>query len=169
MIEKGADINTEGKAFTDASNGASIKTFTPLTCAALKNHLEAVKFLLEKGAKTGGIEGLFTSGQCPGDLKNKSAIYFAIENNNMEMVKYIAEHNGFDGKKMSVFPTKNIKTLCTGGTSYSPSAYALQLGFGDIQDYLKKTRNVILRLTKFVVQLDLHSFNRNEKRQLTRA
>lgn len=135
MIEKGADINTQGKCFTDADNGAQIKTFTPLTCAAVKNHTEAVKFLLEKGASTEGISGSIVSGSCPAKLNDKSAIYFAIENKNMEMVKVIVEHKGYNGKPLSISAKK--MTNCVGGGSYKPSEYAKELGQSDIKDYLK--------------------------------
>lgn len=135
MIAKGADINAQGKCFTDADNGAQIKTFTALTCAARKNHLEAVKFLIGKGANTDGINGTIISGVCPAKLENKSAIYFAIENKNMEMVKFLAENKGYDGKPLSISAKK--MTNCVGGGSYTPSEYAKALGVNDMKDYLK--------------------------------
>lgn len=135
MLEKGADINTEGKCFTDSDNGAQIKNFTALTCAAAKNHPEAVKFLLEKGAKTQGIGGSIVSGACPGKLENKSAVYFAIEHKNMDMVKIIVEGKGFNGQNLSISAKK--MTNCVGGGSYSPSKYAKEVGVSDIADYLK--------------------------------
>ncbi len=136
MIAKGADINEEGKCFTDASNGAQIKNFTPLTAAACKNHLEAVQYLLTSGASTQGISGSIVAGSCPAKLNNKSAIYFAIEHKNMEMVKFIAGHKGFDGKNLSISAKK--MTNCVGGGNYSPSEYADELEATDIKDYLKK-------------------------------
>ena len=136
MIEKGADINTEGKCFTDADNGAQISNFTPLTCAAAKNHLPAVKVLVEKGASMQGISGSIVSGVCPAKLNNKSAIYFAIEHKNMDMVKYLVEHHAYDGKKLSISAKK--MTGCIGGGSYSPSEYAEELDANDLMEYLKK-------------------------------
>jgi ankyrin repeat protein len=136
MLDKGANINATGKAFTDTDNGAQIKNHTPLTAAAMKNHTEAVKFLLDKGANTTGISGSIISGSCPAKLSDKSAIYFAIENKNIDMIKYIAEHNGYNGKELSISAKK--MTNCVGGGSYSPSEYAKALDLGDIKDYLKK-------------------------------
>jgi ankyrin repeat protein len=137
MVEKGADINAEGICWTDADNGAQIRNFTPLTCAAAKNHLEVVKYLLTHGADNHGISGSIVAGACPAKLSNKSAIYFAIENKNMEMVKFIVDNKGYDGKHLSISAKK--MTNCIGGGSYKPSEYADELEQGDLKDYLKKS------------------------------
>lgn len=136
MIERGCDINTEGKCFTDAKNAAGIKTFTPLLCAAAKDRLDAVKYLMDNGASIKGISGSVVEGECPAKLSNKSAIYMAIDNKNMEMVKYIAEHKGYDGKQLSI--TAKKLTNCIGAGSYTPSEYADERDLDDIKSYLKK-------------------------------
>ena len=136
MVEKGVDINTEGACWTDADNGAQIRNFTPLTAATCKNRFEVVKYLLTAGADTHGISGSIVAGSCPAKLSNKSPIYFAIENKNMEMVKFIAENNGYNGKKLSIGAKK--MTNCIGGGSYSPSELADELELPEIKDYLKK-------------------------------
>jgi len=145
MIEKGADMNTEGSAFTDAAHTASIDNYTPLTVAALKNHTELVKFLLAKGAKTTGISGSGTirgtndSGtviSCLGKVESKSAVYFAIDNGNDELAKFLVENKGYDGKKFGL-KAKKIGN-CTGGGSWKPSEYAKDGGRKDLAAYLKK-------------------------------
>ena len=39
---------------------------------------------------------------CMLDSADRSAIYFAIDNKNLEMVKILVENNGFDGKAFVV-------------------------------------------------------------------
>ncbi len=107
MVEKGVDINTDGKFF--AQSDALLRCFTPLTIPALNNHLELVKYLITAGAKTEkGVEGKFLNEKtkCLTKVSDKNAIYFAIENGNLEMVKFIAESQGNWAKRVKLHDMK---------------------------------------------------------------
>jgi hypothetical protein len=54
----------------------------------------------------------------------------------MDLVKFIAEHIGFDRENLTISAKK--MTNCIGRGSYSPSAYADELGKNDIKAWLKK-------------------------------
>ena len=93
MVEHGADINTEG-SFFGQTEGVLLKGYTPLSIAALKDNLELVKYLIGAGAKTDiGVEGKFFNSKtgCLTKVSDKTAIYYAIENGNVDMVKFMVE------------------------------------------------------------------------------
>ena len=69
-------------------------------------------------------------GTCLFDVKDKSAIYFAIENNNLEMVKFLAENNGFDGRPYTLTAFHVGAAGCVGGGTFGASAYAQQTNAG---------------------------------------
>jgi ankyrin repeat protein len=99
LLEKGADIN---ETFTewDAKNGTNLKDFTLLSYAIMKDQIDIVKKLLDKGAKCDiDVHGRFYSPltSCYTVLKNKKPIFYAIENNNLEMVKLLQEKCGIIG------------------------------------------------------------------------
>jgi len=93
MVEKGADINTEG-TFFGQTEGASLKGYTPLIIAAYEDNLDMVKYLIGAGAKTdAGVEGRFFNPKtsCLTKVSDKTAIYYAIENGNVPMVKFMVD------------------------------------------------------------------------------
>lgn len=137
MVEKGADLNVRGEVLWNTSadtRGAS--NFTPLTAAALKNNTEVVKYLVGAGAKRSGVSGrqimkVRDAGggtadtiTCLFDVKDKSAIYFAIENKNLELVKFLAENNAFDGRPYTLTAVHVGTAGCWGGGTFGASAYA---------------------------------------------
>lgn len=134
MIEKGVDMNLKGRCYTDAVNTGNIKNFTALTAAASTNRVEIIRLLLQNNVNTEGISGK-CEGECEMVVQDKSAIYYAIENNYYDLVKMIAEQNGYNNKSM-VVQSKKLTNCIPSGT-YSPSQYADYLGIQDIAGYLK--------------------------------
>ncbi|OGJ92040.1 MAG: hypothetical protein A2268_05775 [Candidatus Raymondbacteria bacterium RifOxyA12_full_50_37] len=147
LIERGADVTHETWDL-DNTTGQYAKGFTALSYAVIYNHLEVAKALLAAGCKeTEGISGYFVAPNgCAYDLSKKSSIYFAIENNNMEMVKMLADANNFwmnhqmemkaRTGKMGKGSAEKGACLMAGG-KFSPSKYAKELGFKEIQKYLE--------------------------------
>ncbi len=152
IVEAGADINVETKEY-DEKAMQYVKGFTPLTLAAMINKLEIVDFLLRSGSKPS--EGVFGFSfnlrtQCATTVKNKTAIYFAIENANMDMIKVLVEHSTFNWADKK-FTTNQLQqsstntgtyvitttTTCFNDGSYIPSKYAKEGGLKEIQEYLK--------------------------------
>ncbi len=154
LLEKGADIN-ETFSEWDAKNGTNLKDFTLLSYAIMKNQMDVVKKLLDKGAKCDiDVHGRYYSPltSCYTVLKNKKPIFYAIENNNLEMVKLLVEKCGIIAGDPSYIMTVDqkqkqysqevggvviTKTTCFKDGVYRPSSYAKELGFKDISDYLK--------------------------------
>jgi len=137
MVAKGADVNASGKFFAQ-SEGVSLKGYTPLIIAALNNRTELVKYLIEAGAKsTGAVEGQFSAPNgCLAKLAGKTAIFYAIENESLEMVKFMVEHKAFTNGERFTYTAKKMGG-CLGGGGYSPLSYAKELGKTDVYDYLK--------------------------------
>jgi ankyrin repeat protein len=150
MVEKGSDINADGRFF--AQSDAQLKGFTPLIVAVMKDHLDLAKYLLGAGAKTDkAVEGKFMNEKtkCLSKVSDKTAIYFAVENGNMEMVKLLAESGGkwFDRIKIHEMKKKELGTdvmgqkvevvSCFGAGEYIPSRYAKAVKLTEIEDYLK--------------------------------
>jgi ankyrin repeat protein len=153
MVEKGANINVEDKMF-DKKAQQYVNGFTPLTAAAMNDKLDVVQYLLEAGAKAGeGVHGFSYSlaTKCATRVKNKTAIFFAIDNNNLEMVKLIQEKGAYNGKPVTINQLKQSSTSDFGSYSvtttscfkdgdYSPSAYAGNIGAsGEVNTYLKSS------------------------------
>lgn len=151
MLAKGADMGETSKIL-DLTIGQSLKGATPIIAATMHNHLEMVKFLVSKGASIkedaeGFSYNMYTG--CATGVKNKSAIYFAIDNQNMEMIKYMVEESGLNWyRPLKVNQLKKTSytdmgsytqktTKCYSDGSYIPSAYAKKIGLGDISKYLK--------------------------------
>lgn len=157
LLEKGANIN---ETFTewDQKNGTNLKDFTLLSYAVMKNQTDVVSKLINKGAKCDiDVHGRYYSPltNCYTVLKNKKPIFYAIENNNLEMVKLLVEKCGIthgdpdyimtvdQKKKEYTQEVGNIaitKTTCINDGIYRPSSYAKQLGFKDIENYLKSVK-----------------------------
>jgi ankyrin repeat protein len=151
MVEKGANVNVEDKMY-DKQAQQYVNGFTPLTAAAMNNKLEVVQYLLEAGAKTGeGVHGFSYSlaTKCATRVKNKTAIFFAIDNNNLEMLKLLHQKGAYNGKPVTINQLKQSQTSdfgsytvtttsCFTDGDYSPSAYAGKIGAsGEVSSYLK--------------------------------
>ena len=164
LVAKGADVNRETWDL-DKETGSFCKGFTPLTRAAIYNNLESAEFLIESGAKIKeGVSGYFSKearaglGQkkllttlggrqlyCRYKLKNKMAIYFAIENQNMEMVQLLANSFGWyqnhsmemKAQTGSLDDASAHKGACLAASGkFTPSRYANTLGYKEIKKYL---------------------------------
>jgi ankyrin repeat protein len=145
VLEKGADFDVESWEIDEFSDGYS-KGFTPLLISVMKNHLDCAKVLIEKGAKpTEGIEGHMRvpSIDCTFRVKNKSAMYFAIENNNPAMVQLMMDSFSFwSNHKLEIKAPINKQNYngerCNflAGGEYLPGMYAKKLGFDEIAELL---------------------------------
>jgi len=141
MLDKGADINAEG-SFFGQTEGALLKGYTPLTIAAYKDNLELVKYLIGAGAKVDiGVEGKFFNSKtsCLTKVSDKTAIYYAIENGNVEMVKFMVDADVKWWKRVKVDQIKErsvsqgingvgqgviiYSTSCFEAGEYTPSLY----------------------------------------------
>ena len=150
MVEKGADINAEGKFF--AQSDAQLTNYTPLTIAAFKNHVDLAKYLIGAGAKADkGVEGKFFNekSKCLSKVSDKTAIYYAIENSSMDMVKLLVESGEKLWKRIKIHDMKKNELgvnvfgqpveviTCFGAGEYIPSRYAKTLKLTELEDYLK--------------------------------
>jgi ankyrin repeat protein len=151
MVDKGANVNTDGQFFAQ-TEGALLKGYTPLTIAALKDHLELVKYLLAAGAKSDkGVEGKFfnVKTNCLTGVTDKTAIYYAIENGNLEMVKAMVESGANWATRVTIKQVKErgtgfnmlgqqvYVTTCFDSDIYTPSMYAKAAKQAEINAYLK--------------------------------
>ncbi|MCB9203866.1 MAG: ankyrin repeat domain-containing protein [Flavobacteriales bacterium] len=154
LLEKGADIN---ERFTDWDPvyATNVKDYTILSYAVMKNQIEVVKKFLNKGAKCDvDVHGRYYSPLtgCFTVLKNKKPLFFAIENNNLEMVKLLVETCNIAKGDPSYIMTVDQKqkkyteelgnvtvthTSCYTDGVYTPAGYAGKLGFKDIESYLR--------------------------------
>lgn len=151
MLAKGADIGETSK-IVDMTQGQRLKGATPLIAATLNNHLDMVKFLVANGASIkedaeGFSYNMYTG--CATGVKNKSALYFAIDNQKMDIIKFMVEESGLKWyrplkinqlKNVSTSEVGNVKittTKCYSDGEYKPSAYAKKIDLKDIASYLK--------------------------------
>tara|TARA_R110002072_G_scaffold95702_10_gene210928 strand:+ start:80 stop:1510 length:1431 start_codon:yes stop_codon:yes gene_type:complete len=152
MVEMGADIGETSK-INDVNLGQRLSGATPLIAATMHNHLEMIKYLVSLGASIKeDAEGFSFNSKtgCATSVRNKSAIYFAIDNQNMEIIKYFVEVSGLTWyrplhinqlKQKSVSQMGNIQitsTRCYGKGDYKPGVYAKKMGQKEIYKYLKK-------------------------------
>lgn len=100
MLEKGSDINSSTTtACLSMYNGTwGGEGYTPLIIATMVKNYEVAKFLVDKEAdiKTGTtgyaiMETSLEEVKCLVSTKNKTPIYWAVEKNDMELVKKIAD------------------------------------------------------------------------------
>ena len=104
LLAKGANINDD---FTveDKTTGQSLKGITLLMWAASNDHLDAVKFLIEKGVD---LKEKRTERQsnwktmCVTNVEGKNAMYFAIESGNIEIEAVAARKPVMAGEKHSL-------------------------------------------------------------------
>jgi ankyrin repeat protein len=154
MFAKGLDMNREFK-INDLAVGQTLKGINPLMWAARNGKLEAVKYLVEKGAKLD--EGAYGNSfniktKCVTTVKNKTAMFYAIEGENLDVVKFLAENTKADwSEKIKInqmkqtninegFYTTTTTISCLDDGSYSPSKYAKESGLVAISDYLKSKK-----------------------------
>lgn len=151
MLAKGADMEETSKIF-DATLGQNLNGVTPLIAATMHGHTPMVKHLVSKGAKIKeDAEGLsfsvFTG--CATRVNHKSALFFAIDLQHMELIKYFVDESGLNWnrsivinqvKKTSISQLGNVTvttTSCLSDGSYSPSVYAKKMSSKKIAGYLK--------------------------------
>ncbi|MGD9643778.1 MAG: ankyrin repeat domain-containing protein [Elusimicrobiales bacterium] len=151
MLKAGASVNTESREF-DKNAGQYIDGFTPLTVAAMRDDLPMVRFLLANGAlPSNGVAGRSFNIKtgCLTKVKNKTAIYYAIENGNVEMVKLLAEQSAFNWGKAKLIidqmkmvsekemgAWKVVTTTCFKDGEYTPSKFAKALKNKELAKYL---------------------------------
>lgn len=151
MVEAGADVNVETKEY-DEKAMQYVKGFTPLTLAAMIDKKEIVEFLLPKSKPSEGVYGFSANIKtgCLTTVEGKTAIFFAIENNNLDMVKTLVENSTFNwsGKKFKVDQWKQKSSIdmgfvvqttikCLDDGKFSPLEYAKEYKYDTIVDYLK--------------------------------
>ena len=147
MIDKGVDVNIESFEY-DKMTKQFAKGFTPLTMAAMKNQTAAVDFLLKNGADpSNAVYGTQVNlkTNCFYEIENKTAIFFAIENNNKDMVdKLLANYEDWSNPMVIKERERELKigplviTSCLDDyDGYSPSKYAEALELEDLQEYLE--------------------------------
>ncbi len=148
LFAKGADMNREFKVDDWIKTGQRIKGITPLMWAAKNGKLDAVKYLVGKGAKLN--ESAYGTSfnvrtNCLTSVKGKTAIYYALEGENPDVVKYLIENTTADWSGKLTIEQWTHKTedalfiyiSCLNDKSYKPSEYAKALTQEDIAAYLK--------------------------------
>jgi hypothetical protein len=152
LVARGANVENETWA-VDKASGQIAKGFTPLTKAVIANCTECARFLIQAGSKPKeGVSGYHISKKtgCPYHLKNKTAIYYAIELGNLEMIKTLTESFDYWNKyNMEMKQPDNTQSFDAGSVTieitscwkikgvYSPSRYAKELGEKEIESFLK--------------------------------
>jgi ankyrin repeat protein len=149
MVAKGADINQDCK-MEDASVGSKLSGMNALMYAAQHNNLDAVQYLLSlKPSFSGEANGIIFFNHCLTNVKGKTAIYFAIESGNMDLVSALVDAHYWGGVEFSILErpqqtsvtngiTTTTTTWCYEGGRYIPSKYAKELGLDEMKEYLKK-------------------------------
>jgi len=155
MLDKGADINSAtSTACLSMYNGTwGGEGYTPLIISIMVKNYPVAKFLIEKGAdlKTGttGFAIMETAVQdvkCLVSVKNKTPVYWAVEKDDMELVKLIADrmvwkfNPDFTFNVISDVSSVNMGTYSVGckkgKEKLFPSAYASELGNKEAAKYL---------------------------------
>ncbi len=151
IVEAGADLNVETNEY-DQNAMQYVKGFTPLTIAAMLNKIEIASYLLPQSKPSNGVFGFSFNikTSCVTTVKNKTAIFYAIENNNMELVKALVENTSFNwadkkftSDQMELSSTSSYgsytitTTKCFDDGEYSPSEYAEEGELYEMQEYLE--------------------------------
>lgn len=152
FLDNGADINETSKII-DMNIGQRLNGASPLIAAAMKDNLEMVKFLVQKGAKVKqGCYGLSANMKtgCMTSVRGKTAVYFAIDNQNIEVIEYLIKDAGIKFQKKIVIDqwkkTNETQmgnytittTSCYSDGEYSPYTYAKKAGYSDIVKFMKE-------------------------------
>lgn len=158
MVAKGADVNAEFSV-NDLTVGQNLKGISLLMWSARNGKLEAVKYLVSKNAKLdqaayGTSYNIKTN--CLTSVKNKTAMFFAIEGENSEVVQFLAETNAEIWKnkmtvdqwkkgtthtaEMGTFEVTTQTITCFDDKDYLPSEYAKAAALPEIAIYLKSKK-----------------------------
>jgi ankyrin repeat protein len=158
MVSKGANLNAEFSV-NDLTTGQNLKGINLLMWAARNGKADAVKYLISKNAKLdqaahGTSFNIKTN--CLTTVKNKTALFFAIEGENMEVVKLLVEAGGEIWKsKMTIdqwkkdnsttttignFEVTTQSVTCFDDKDYLPSEYAKAATLPEIAAYLKSQK-----------------------------
>jgi ankyrin repeat protein len=144
MLAGGADINSNATSnsliHADGTWGGN--GYTPLNIALMAKNFSVAKLLIDKGADlkigTNGYASMETTGNkgCQGvvEVKNKTAIYWAIESANMELIQLIADKSTWQYNPD--FSYKAISGNCEGKAKLIPSSYAIRLDNKAASSYL---------------------------------
>lgn len=145
IAEKGVDLGVETWEMDKNTKDYS-KGYTPLIIAVMNNHLECAKVLIDNGAEpTEGINGNvnFPEINCNFQVTDKSAIYFAIDNNNADMVQLMMDSFSFwSNHKIELEAPENKwnyegeRCNFLAGGEYLPGMYAKKLGFDELAELL---------------------------------
>jgi len=155
MLDKGADINsTTTTGCLSMYNGTwGGEGYTPLIIAIMVKNFEVAKFLVTKETDikigTTGYAIMETSVEdvkCLVNTKNKTPIYWAVEKNDMELVKMIADkivwkfNPDFSFKVITDVSTLNMGAYTVGckkgKEKLFPSAYASEVGNKEASKFL---------------------------------
>jgi ankyrin repeat protein len=152
IVEKGADIHAE--IFTlDAASGQFANGFSALTIAVINDDIEIAKYLIDAGVKPKeGVSGYHINpkNNCRYRLKNKTAIYYAIENENTNMVNMLTDnYKRWNFQQMEMKQPENSSESTMGNVTikttycykvsgkFSPSSYAKKMGNKELANNLK--------------------------------
>jgi ankyrin repeat protein len=172
MLEKGADINSTTvtsnlsmmakEAAVDASWGG--EGYTPLVISTMFGNTTVASYLVDQGANLEiGTEGyafvqmtnkdIDNYIRCFATVENKTPIYWAVEQDDLELVKKIADkiagsdHPEFEYEVIAGASPDQTEGgsfgksyMCPTGEDYefSPSGYAMKAGNAAAMEYLKK-------------------------------
>lgn len=163
LVEKGVNLNNtvRSSTITMFSSYASVgeeggEGYTALVIAIVKENDEVANYLIQQGADmTIGVQGfaILESGKeglkCLTIVKNKSAIYWALERGNGPLVETIAA--AVNKKKLPDFSARSMSDVGNADanlvdyrwtcpklkkSTYSPSEYARLIGYKDASEYL---------------------------------
>jgi ankyrin repeat protein len=140
MIDQGADISIQSKE-VDKETGQELSGMTPLMIATMYDNFDLVKYLVNKGAKySEGAQGKAYLNQrdCLVEVRKKTALYFAVDNDNIDMVRWMA-NNAKLGRPPFIIemPVNESTSSCFAAGKYKPSSYSRALGSDDIYRFLK--------------------------------
>lgn len=140
LVSQGVDISAESVE-EDKQTGQKLTGMTPLMISTMYDQMDLVKYFVKKGAGyTPGAEGKAFSPQkdCLMDVKKKNALYFAIDNGNIEMVRWYVNQSKL-GRPPTIMevPVTEPANGCFAAGKYKPSAYARAMGEDDIYKFLK--------------------------------
>jgi ankyrin repeat protein len=138
LVSAGANINAETWEVDDKTKNIT-KGFTALTRAAMKNQTEVVRVLIELGAKVDEpVSGLGWTNPvwgipCMYKMSGKTALFYAAENNNLDMVKMLVAAKS-DVNAMMKWKFENDCSIKVDFSS--PYGIAKSMKYEEVKDYL---------------------------------